>query len=351
MTKTMSEYADLKRRIVRQTVAENVALIEGTRLAREQVRRKRSRARLGVFLAVLLLGVAGTSVLLSRPWIHDEPSQPAAAAGRAEDLTAPAEPARHASGWAGEAPALATDAPTRIDPSIFPLRVRHVVLDPGHGGEDLGTSHGTLYEKNLTLDIALRLRELLRGEGFQVSMTREVDRGLELRERRDLANRLEADVFVSIHLNWIASRSVRGVETYYLGPTDDPELNSLARRENARSGYTLAEQSELIRGLVLNAQHQRSEQLAGRVQQTLFRSLRDVNPELRDRGVKTAPFVVLIGTEMPAVLAEVSCLSNDQEVELLGRPLYRDKIARALFQGVSRYARDVGAGDGADVGP
>jgi N-acetylmuramoyl-L-alanine amidase len=346
----MSEFADLKRRIVRQTVAENVALIEGTRLAREPVRRKRLHARLGLFLAVLLLGAAGTSVLLSRPWVQEEPAA-ADAVDVVEKPPAEVEPVRRHLAWAGEAPALAENPPPRIDPSIFPLRVRHVVLDPGHGGEDLGTRHGTLYEKNLTLDIALRLRELLRGEGFEVSMTREADDGLELRERRDLANRLEADVFVSIHLNWIASRSVRGVETYFLGPTVDPELNALARRENARSGYTLAEQSQLVRGLVLNAQHQRSEQLAGRVQQTLFRSLRDVNPELKDRGVKTAPFVVLIGTEMPAILAEVSCLSNDEEVELLGRPLYRDTIATALFQGVSRYARDVGAADGADVGP
>lgn len=342
----MSEFTDLKRRIVRQTVAENVALIKGTRLARAESRRIRNRAVRGLFL-VLLLGVAGTSMLLSFPWVQGEP---AVSAESAEVVATQAETAPASTGWAGEPPVFA-DAPRRIDPSIFPLRVRHVVLDPGHGGEDLGTRHGSLYEKDLTLDIAIRLRELLSDEGFEVSMTREVDEGLELRERRNLANRLEADVFVSIHLNWIASRSVRGVETYYLGPTDDPELNALARRENGRSGYTLTEQSELIRGLVLNAQHQRSEQLAGRVQQTLFRSLREVNPELKDRGVKTAPFVVLIGTEMPAILAEVSCLSNAEEVELLGRSLYRDKIARALFKGVSRYARDVGAADLADVGP
>ena len=346
----MSEIANLKRQIVSQTVDENVALIEGTRLEmiRERRRSKWLAWRRAAF--ALLLAVAGTSVLLSRPWDGHAPTAESSAlvASEGDESEAPAQrPTR----WPGEPPDLLRETPLDVDPSIFPLQVRHIVLDPGHGGEDLGTRNGELYEKDLTLDIALRLRDLLIEKGFEVSMTRESDEAVVLRERRDFANEIDADVFVSIHLNWIVNRATRGVETYYLGPTEDPELNALARRENAHSGYTLVEQSDLVRGMVLNAQHVRSRQLAGQIQQTLFRSLRDVNPALKDRGVKTAPFVVLIGTEMPAILAEVSCLSNDEEVEMLSRPLYRGHIAEALLKGVLRYARTVDSSVADSLGP
>lgn len=337
----MSGYAQLKRQIVSQTVAENLALIEGHRRA---LRRRRSwaRARQGAFL-VVLSGIAA-SVLPSLT--VSEPS-PAPVAVAEAGPPAEAEPARPAA-----APLPAVDpAVERIDPSVFPLEVRHVVLDPGHGGDDLGTGNGALLEKDLTLDLALRLRELLAAEGLRVSMTREADRTLVLRERSGFANRVDADVFVSIHINWIATRQVRGVETYYLGPTDDPELNALARRENQHSGYALADQNNIIRSVILNAQHERSQRLASRVHGALYRSLRSINPELKDRGVKTAPFVVLVGTEMPAILAEVSCLSNAEEVELLARPLYRAHIAEALFRGILGYARDVESPSEERLGP
>ena len=327
----MSGYAQLKRQIVSQTVAENLALIEGHRRLLRR-RRSRLRARQAAFLLVLS-GIAA-SVLPSLPVSEPTPATVAAAwAGPPPEAEAPrpaAEPIR-AAGAAVE----------RIDPSVFPLAVRHVVLDPGHGGEDLGTRNGDLREKDLTLDVALRLRALLEAEGLRVSMTRDADRTLVLRERSELANRVDADVFVSIHINWIATRQVRGVETYYLGPTEDPELNALARRENQHSGYALADQNNIIRGVILTAQHERSRRLAGLVHGALYRSLRPINPRLEDRGVKSAPFVVLVGTEMPAILAEVSCLSNAEEVELLARPLYRGHIAEALFRGILGYARDV----------
>ena len=271
----------------------------------------------------------------------------AAAAGTPPAHETPAYRSR----WATDTSPLVQQAPERIDPSIFPLQVRRIVVDPGHGGEDIGTQNGPLSEKALTLDIGLRLREMLRTQGFEVAMTRDSDRTVVLRERTELANRLAADVFVSIHVNWIATRQVRGIETYYLGPTEDPELNAVARRENQNSGYSLADQDSIIRGVILNAHHERSRQLADRVQHSLFRSLRPVNPKLRNRGVKSAPFVVLVGTEMPAILAEVSCLSNQEEVELLRRPLYREHIAEALSHGILKYAADVSSSDEQPPGP
>ncbi|MEM6796103.1 MAG: N-acetylmuramoyl-L-alanine amidase, partial [Acidobacteriota bacterium] len=231
------------------------------------------------------------------------------------------------------------EAPRPIDFDVFPLAVRRILLDPGHGGQDTGTTGGGLVEKVMTLDIALRLRDLLVEQGFEVHLTREEDHAVSLRERAQQANSLRADLFVSIHINWIAERSVRGLETYFLGPTDDPELTELTRRENlSSSGYSLADMKTLLEGLYTGVRQNESRQLAEQVQRSLYRSLLRQNPTLKDRGVKTAPFMVLVATEMPAILAEVSCLSNEQEAKLLARPLYRQHIAEALSRGIRSYA-------------
>ncbi|HEX2164096.1 MAG TPA: N-acetylmuramoyl-L-alanine amidase, partial [Thermoanaerobaculia bacterium] len=193
-------------------------------------------------------------------------------------------------------------------------------------------------EKDLTLDIALRLRELLAEAGFEVAMTRQDDRQVSLEERARLANAADADLFVSIHVNWIVDRDVRGVETYYLGATDDPFVTRLAAAENVDSGYSQADLKPLLASVYAGLRDDASRRAAAEIQRALLRSLRSVNPAIADRGVKTAPFLVLAETEMPAVLAEVSCLSNREEAELLGRPLYRQYIAEALAAGIVRFA-------------
>ena len=342
----MSETSDLKKAILRQTVAENLALLEGTRLARERQAKAQRRRWSYALLLIVPVALAGSLFFLFWPnALAGSLVRPVALAG--SDATAKATPVAAAElpetqrERSAGTPPLLVEAPARIDPTIFPLQVRRIVLDPGHGGGDLGTTNGELLEKNLTLDIAQRLRTLLEEAAFEVTMTREDDRTLVLKERGDYANTWNADLFVSIHINWIAERHIRGVETYFLGPAKDPELAALARRENQHSGYSLADQNSLIRSVLLNAQHDRSQTFAASVQRALFRSLRGYRPGLRNRGVKTAPFVVLVATEMPAILAEVSCLSNPEEAELLGRPLYRDHIAEALFSGIRGYARDV----------
>jgi N-acetylmuramoyl-L-alanine amidase len=132
--------------------------------------------------------------------------------------------------------------------------------------------------------------------------------------------------------------SSHGMETYYLGPTNDPSLTKLAAAENTGSGYSMADLRKLLDGIYADARRDESLQLASTVQQQLFRQLRGDDPGLSNWGVKRAPFVVLVATDMPAVLAEVGCISNDKEAVMLGRPEYRQKIAEALFHGIHAYA-------------
>jgi N-acetylmuramoyl-L-alanine amidase len=129
-----------------------------------------------------------------------------------------------------------------------------------------------------------------------------------------------------------------GVETYYLGPTSDPKLTKLAAEENTMSGYSMADLRKLLDGVYADARRDESRQLAKTVQQQLYARLRNSDPGLENWGVKRAPFVVLVATDMPAILAEVGCISNDKEAAMLGKADYRQKIAEALFQGIHAYA-------------
>lgn len=327
---------DLKKQILRQAVEDNLSERAGTRPARtpsaprltpERQRPSWRPVMLSAAAVVSTVALVSAGLPLLRPAKTEPVPEFSAAVSR---------PASE--------PVVVTplfEAPKPIDFDVFPLAVRRILIDPGHGGEDTGTTGGGLTEKAMTLDIALRLREQLQAQGFEVFMTREQDRAISLRQRALQANQLRADLFISIHINWIAERSVRGLETYYLGATDDPELNALARRENSDSGYSLSDMKRLLEGLYTGVRQDESHQLASRVQRSLYRSLLRQNPNLKDRGVKTAPFVVLVATEMPAILAEVSCLSNEQEAKLLARPLYRQHIAEALSRGIRSYADEV----------
>lgn len=234
-----------------------------------------------------------------------------------------------------------TGPPEAVDVSVFPLPVERIVLDPGHGGSSPGTAAGGLTEKALALDIAYRLRNLL-DDRYRVAMTREADMNVALDHRTLIANRAGADVFVSIHVNWLPANRACGVETYYLGPTDDPELSALAERENSEAqGYSLGDLRRLLDGVYAQARQDDSRALATAIQAALFGRLGAENPELRNRGVKSAPFVVLIGAEMPAVLAEVSCLSDAKEVERLRNESYLQSIAEALDAGIRDYAESL----------
>ena len=239
-----------------------------------------------------------------------------------------------------ESPEPMFPAPVPIDLAVIPLGVKKIALDPGHGGKDAGTSLPTGFtEKELTLDIGMRLRRLLEQATFEVFMTRDKDEMIPLVQRTALANAKGADLFVSIHVNWIDRGQARGMETYYLGPTEDPVALRLAAQENHDSGYSLADFRRLLDRIYLSVRRDESRRLAETVQQTLVTSLHPKHPALVNRGVKTAPFAVLVGTEMPAILAEVACLSNAAEAQLLATAQYRQAIAQALFRGIRAYAQ------------
>lgn len=362
----------VKARLLRELVEENLELKDGVRRPPRHRRPSRLRRRAGLALKVLGLLVAPAAVLASSlvlsgaadpdrfaegsdRFAGPPPDRAAAEAGDATlalavDDAGPgrtissldvAELLRPPARVDRPAPA-AFDAGT-VDAAVFPLGVRRIVLDPGHGGENLGTrTPGGLEEKFLTLDIARRVREVLEAASFEVVMTREGDESMTLEERAEVANRRRGDIFVSIHVNWFEGNRDSGIETYYLGPTDDPFLTRLAANENSHSGHTMAEMRELLDGIYAGVRLDKSQDLAREIHQALYGSLSRVNPQLRDRGVKTAPFIVLVDTEMPAVLAEVAALSSQAEAAMLEKPLYREYIADSLAAGIIAYADAVG---------
>ncbi len=232
-----------------------------------------------------------------------------------------------------------------IERGVIPLAVHTIVVDPGHGGMDSGTllpQFGML-EKEITWDIAVRLRRLL-DEEFTVVMTRNGDETIALKDRTEIANEAKADLFVSIHVNWLPDREARGFETYFAGTTVDPFLKQLAAEENRDSGFSVADTRLLLDGIYSGVRLDESRRMADWVSQSLFDTLRMRNPDVVDRGVMRAPFVVLVATEMPAVLAEVACISNDREARMLGFPWYRQSIAQALYSGIKGYARELSEG-------
>jgi N-acetylmuramoyl-L-alanine amidase len=169
-------------------------------------------------------------------------------------------------------------------------------------------------------------------------MTREHDETLSLQQRAGIANDRRGDIFVSIHLNYLEPRSAKGIETYYLGPSGAADTDAVAARENQHSGYSLADMRALLDEIFSNARRSESRRLAEDVQRSLMQRLRGIVPGLADRGVKMSPFVVLSATAMPAILAEVSCLSNADEAKRLDTSDYRQVIADALAGGIAGFA-------------
>ena len=324
----MANVDRVKRQLLRDLVQQNVDLVEG-RLPRTLLKGRYWPLTVRLLaVAVLAVALLGSSRLIASRLIY-QPAGPPPVEHRPPRTPAKAIP---------ETPML-TSAPQPVDAAVFPLAVRTVVIDAGHGGDSTGTrTPQGMLEKDLTLDIARRLQRLLVQQSFQVVMTRDADRDVSLKERGALANRIGADIFVSIHLNWIENRRSGGLETYYMGPTDDPYLTRLAASENRESGYSLADMRRLLDRIYAGVRQEKSRKLAETVQGALSQSLGKLSPEIQSRGVKTAPFIVLLTTDMPAILAEVSSLSNEEEARLLTKPLYRQYIAEALAKGIRAYA-------------
>jgi len=223
------------------------------------------------------------------------------------------------------------------------LKIRRVVLDPGHGGHDDGTVGPTgLLEKDLVLDVALRLGKLIESRmGSEVIFTRNDDTFIPLERRTEIANENKADLFLSIHANSSAYPRIAGVESYYLNFTTSKDALAVASRENASSDKSVFELHDLIQKITLQDKVEESKEFAGRVQAALFPFAARYDPGIKNRGVKKAPFIVLIGASMPSVLAEIGFLSNRHEEALLKLPEHRQKLAEALYRGVNRYAQSL----------
>ena len=220
------------------------------------------------------------------------------------------------------------------------LGVSRIVIDPGHGGYDPGAQTGGLTESALVLDVATRLAARLKAEtGIEVILTREGDAYMPLRARTELANRVGADLFLSIHANAARDRTARGIETYYLDLATTADTQMVAARENAASRDGMHDLPKLVQSITLRNKLDESRDLAEMVQRHLVRAVRELHPDAQDLGVKQAPFVVLIGANMPSVLAEISFLTNQEDAAFLATDAYRNKIADALLQSILEYQR------------
>ncbi len=262
----------------------------------------------------------------------------------------PSPPALVASRSPGPTPTPAPAVPTRSGAMTIARQVglgaRRIVIDAGHGGHDPGTiGRAGLAEKDLVLDVALRLERLVRDElGAEVVMTRASDVFIPLEERTAIANSKGADLFLSIHANSSRSSKARGIETYFLNFAVDPHAEEVAARENAISAATMKDLQGLVKAITLNSKINESRDFASAVHESMVQNLRRGYPEIQDRGVRTAPFYVLIGANMPSILAEIAFVSHPQEEKLLKTAGRRDEIARSLLLGVRSYLEIINRG-------
>jgi len=219
------------------------------------------------------------------------------------------------------------------------LKIGRIVIDAGHGGHDSGTLGADgIEEKDVVLDVALRLGKLLHDRlGAEIIYTRSDDTFIPLETRTAIANKAQADLFLSIHANSSPDASARGVETYYLNFTSDPTALDVAARENAVSDQSIHQLSDLVKKIALKDKIAESREFAADVEESLYGGLQRGNPGLKDRGVKKAPFVVLIGANMPSILAEISFVTNAKDADELQQPEYRQRVAESLYKGVARY--------------
>jgi N-acetylmuramoyl-L-alanine amidase len=220
------------------------------------------------------------------------------------------------------------------------LKISRIVIDPGHGGHDTGTigPHG-LMEKDLCLDVALRLGQLIEQKlpGADVVYTRKDDTFIPLEQRTAIANEAKADLFISIHANSSHDHDARGIETYYLNFATSQDSLEVATRENALSQEGLHDLQDLVKKIARNEKIEESKELASDVQDSLAHRMQSVSQNERNRGVKKAPFIVLIGANMPSILSEISFISNPSDEKLLRKPDQRQRVADGLYRGIAAY--------------
>jgi N-acetylmuramoyl-L-alanine amidase len=331
----MEPVEQTKVRLLRAAVRDNVDTVAGVK--RYPRAHRKPEWRLWLWLPLLLTALAYVvpTIGISRAKV------PAREAAKAQLMGSIAP-----EGTVVVQPDVAVSTLQPLSRAVVPLSIKTIVIDAGHGGKQTGAiSDSGISEKEITLDVALRLRRLMAKSPFEVYLTRDADQTIPLEKRVAFANSKKADLFVSIHVNWMEPRNIRALETYFVGPSDDPVTLNLASMENRESNYSFSDYRRILEKIYVDARREESRRLARSVQTELYRSLRQNNPQVEDRGVKMAPFVVLVGTEMPAILAEISCLSNDEEVKLLTDSDYKEKIALALFKGIQSYTNRLNGPD------
>jgi N-acetylmuramoyl-L-alanine amidase len=296
---------------------------------------------------------AGHSRALSAPLPHSTESETDPDAGAPDEKTADDARAAHSAGSqplshlsashkSAELDIHEAQPTARGDRSLIRalgLKIGRIVIDPGHGGHDTGTiGPNGLQEKDLVLEVGRRLGKLLEARlGAEVVYTRKDDTFIPLETRTAIANQQRADLFISIHANSSQDPAARGVETYYLNFTSSPEALEVAARENAVSEKSIYELQDLVKKIALKEKIEESREFAGDVQESLHGGLAAKSPAIRDRGVKKAPFIVLIGANMPSILAEISFVSNPTDEHRLETSEYRQKIAESLYRGIAKY--------------
>ena len=220
------------------------------------------------------------------------------------------------------------------------LKIGRIVIDAGHGGHDTGTIGPTgLMEKDLCLDVALRLGKIIqqRLPSAEVVFTRNDDTFIPLERRTEIANEAKADLFISVHANSSQDHQARGIETYYLNFTGSSDAMEVASRENALSANGVHDLQDIVAKIARSEKIEESRDLATRIQDSLSKRMENLNRGDRNRGVRKAPFVVLIGADMPSVLAEISFLSNPSDEKWLKNPDNRQRVADGLYRGIETY--------------
>jgi len=223
------------------------------------------------------------------------------------------------------------------------LNVKRIVLDPGHGGRDPGClSGGGIKEKTIVLNLAKILARKIREKlGCEVFLTRDRDTTLSLERRTAIANMKKADLFVSLHINAHRNRRISGVETYFLNMATDERAVMVAARENATSEKNISDLQAILNDLMLNTKINESSRLAHEVQKEIVRNLRRRYKKVRSLGVKQAPFYVLIGAQMPAILVETGFLSNPSERKRLLSKAYQERLAEGIVAGIDAYIKSI----------
>lgn len=242
-------------------------------------------------------------------------------------------------------PAASSASPKTMPPTDLAaqlgLEVRTIVIDPGHGGKDPGTTGNGLKEKDITLDVAKRLGKELTRLGYSVHYTRDKDVALSLSERTKFAREKKADLFISVHVNSSGKKDVSGMEVYYLDLANSKDATRVAALENAVERRGLGEMEQILTDFLVGARTQESKHLAGTVLEKTVAACKSKDITLKNGGSKGAPFHVLVGSSMPSILVEVGYLSNATEAKKLGRDDFRDALAQGIGQGVQAYSKSL----------